>query len=338
VKALVTGATGFLGAATVARLRADGVTVRALVRSPQAVTDAEERCVGDLCDADALARAVAGVDWVIHAGARVSTSGRWEEFEAVNVRATAALIERARAAGVARFVHVSSLSVYAVPADGVTVSEDSPYDDGAGERGFYARSKLAADQVASAAMQAGAPLTIIRPGLLYGPGRKPPLARRTAAIGPLRVLLASPDYLLPLAYVDNVADAIVLAARTPAAAGRSYTIVDVHARQAEYARLYRQHSGARWLPVHAPVGVLRAAASAAERLAALLGRRSPITRHQVERTLRSASFTTRRAHEELGWQPRVPLEEALRRSFAGPPAQAQQGTHAAVHSRAGAGG
>lgn len=316
MKALVTGATGFLGAATVARLRADGIVVRALVRSAAAASDADERCVGDLRDPDSLTRAVDGVDWVIHAGARVSTTGPWEEFEAVNVRATETLIARAALAGVARFVHVSSLSVYGVPADGATISEDSAYDDGGGERGFYARSKLAADQVAAAAMRAGAAVTIVRPGLLYGPGRTPPLARRVAAVGPLRLLLASPDYLLPLAYVDNVADAIVLAARTPAARGRAYTIVDVHARQADYARLYRQAAGARWHPVYAPLALLRAAVSGAERAAGMLGRRSPITRHQVERTLRSATFTTHRAHDELGWQPRVPIDEALRRTFA----------------------
>lgn len=322
MKALVTGATGFLGAATVARLRADGIVVRALVRAAAAASAADERCVGDLRDPDALARAVDGVDWVIHAGARVSTSGPWEEFEAVNVRATEALIARATAAGVGRLVHVSSLSVYGVPVDGATISEDSPYDDGGGERGFYARSKLAADQVAASAMQAGAPVTIVRPGLLYGPGRTPPLARRVAAVGPLRILLASPDYLLPLAYVDNVADAILLAARTPAAGGRAYTIVDVHARQADYARLYRQAAGARWHPMYAPLTLLRAAVSGAERAAGIFGRRSPITRHQVERTLRSATFTARRAHDELGWQPRVPIDEALRRTFAAcrPPA------------------
>ncbi|MGH7788205.1 MAG: NAD-dependent epimerase/dehydratase family protein, partial [Candidatus Binatia bacterium] len=147
MKALVTGATGFLGAATVARLRADGITVRALVR-PGRRSEAEERIEGDLCDAACLTRAVEGVDWVIHAGARVSTSGRWEEFEAANVRATETIIQTAVAAGVSRIVHVSSLSVYAVPADGATVTEESAYDDDGGERGFYARSKLAADRVA----------------------------------------------------------------------------------------------------------------------------------------------------------------------------------------------
>jgi nucleoside-diphosphate-sugar epimerase len=332
---LVTGATGFLGAAAVARLRADGVTVRALVRSAGAHTEAHEQSVGDLRDADSLARAVDGVDWVIHAGARVSTTGAWEEFEAVNVHGTETLIRLAMGAGVRRIVHVSSLSVYAVPRDGATITEESAYDvDGGAERGLYARSKLAADQIASAAMRDGAPLTIVRPGLLYGPGRTPSLARRSVGVGPLRVLLASPDYQLPLAYVDNVADAIALAARVEAARGRSYTIVDVHARQADYTRLYRQISGARWTPVYVPTGLLRAGASAAERVAGLLGRRSPITRHQVERTLRSATFDTRRAHDELGWQPRVPLEEALRRTFAAQRAAAVAGAGAAMQSPA----
>jgi 2-alkyl-3-oxoalkanoate reductase len=113
MKALVTGATGFLGAAAVARLRADGLSVRALVRSGDGCAEADERCVGDLRDTASLARAVDGVDCVVHVGARVSTSGAWEEFEAVNVRATEALIQQAVTSGVRRIVHVSSLSVYA---------------------------------------------------------------------------------------------------------------------------------------------------------------------------------------------------------------------------------
>jgi len=313
--ALVTGASGFLGARIVARLRADGVRVRALVR-PGRPSDADERVEGDLRDETVLARAVAGCDWVIHAGARVSTTGPWEEFESTNVQATEAIIRLAAAAGVTRVVHVSSLSVYAVSANGATVTEESAYDDGGGERGFYARSKLAADKLARTAMQQGAPVTIIRPGLLYGPGNKPPLARRAVALGPLRLLLASRDYLLPLAFVDNVADAIVLAAQREVARGRAYTIVDVHARQADYARLYRQVGGQRWMAVYVPLRLLRLGLTVAERAAGLAGRRLPISRHQVERTLRSATFVTFRAQHELGWQPRVPIDEALQRSFA----------------------
>lgn len=316
MKALVTGATGFLGAAVTARLRAGGVAVRALVRGGRRGTAADEECVGDLCDADSLARAVDGVDWVVHAGARVSTAGAWEEFEAVNVRGTEALIERALAAGVRRIVHVSSLSVFAVGHDGATIEEDGAYEDAAEDRGGYARSKLAADQFASAAMRRGAPIAVVRPGLLFGPGRLPPLARRSAALGPLRLILTRPDYLLPLAYVENVADAIALAVQSEAAAGHAYTIVDVHARQADYVRLYHRLGRVRGRPVYVPVGLLRATAAILERGARALRRRPPITLHQVDRTLFSATFSSRRAREQLGWEPRVPLEEALRRTFA----------------------
>ncbi len=331
MRALVTGATGFLGAATVARLRADGVAVRALVRPGRAsaAATADEICEGDLRDDAALERAVTGVDWVIHCGAHVSTSGPWEEFESANVRATETLIRLAVAAGVQRFVHVSSLSVFAVPTDGATVTEDGAYEEAADERGSYARSKLAADRVAQAAIASGAPVTVVRPGLLYGPGRTPPLARRAIAVGPFRVMLASRGYLLPLAYVDNVADALVLAARTPAARGRTYTIVDLHARQAEYTALYRAASGATWRPVYVPLLLVRTAVRGAEVLARATGRRSPITRHQVERTLRSATFMTRRAQDELGWVPRVSVGEALRRSFAAGRAAEGQGAAAA---------
>lgn len=331
--ALVTGASGFLGARIVSRLQADGVRVRALVRSGRP-TGADERIEGDLRDDAVLARAVAGCDWVIHAGARVATTGEWDEFEATNVRATESIIAAAMAAGVTRIVHVSSLSVYAVPRNGATVTEESPYDDGGGERGVYARSKLLADKAARAAIERGAPVTIIRPGLLYGPGHKPPLARRSVALGPLRVLMARRDYQLPLAYVDNVADAIALAAGQEVARGRAYTIVDVHARQADYARTYREVGRQRWYPIFAPVGLISAAAGAAERGLAMVGRKSPISRHQVERTLRSATFVTFRAQNELGWHPRVSITEALKRSFAKPAEPAVDASPAAAQSLA----
>src|SRR5690606_11023193 len=109
--------------------------------------------------------------------------------------------------------------------------------------GFYARSKLLADQAAMAAIAAGAPVSIVRPGLLYGPGKRPPLARRAVGVGPLRLLLASPEYLLPLAFVDNVADGIVAVLHSEAARGRAFTLLDIHAPQVEYAKLYRQVSG-----------------------------------------------------------------------------------------------
>ena len=317
MRTLVTGATGFLGAAILRRLKSeDGETVRAFVR-PGRKPDVEvaEIAEGDLGDASSFAEALDGVSRVIHAGARVSTSGPWEDFDAANVRGTRELIEASEQAGVEHFVHVSSLSVYDVPADGVSLDEDSPLEAGAGERGFYARSKLEADGVAQEAIARGAPVTIVRPGLIFGPGRPVPLARRSIAAGPLRLLLASPNYLMPMAFVDNVADAVVLASREPEAVGRIYTLIDEHVRQADYARMFRQASGQSWRAVYIPPAVIQTAVSLVEGAARIAGRKSPVTRHQVDRTLRSARFDGSRARSELKWDPQVPVFEALRRSF-----------------------
>ncbi len=318
MRTLVTGATGFVGQAVLRRLAADeGQIARAFVRAGSAGRcEADEVVEGDLADPSSFAAAVDGVDCVIHAGARVETTGAWDDFEAVNVGATQALIEAAEAAGVGHFVHVSSLSVYDVPGDNAAVDEDSPLESDAGDRGFYARSKLAADRVAQEAIERGAPVTIVRPGLIFGPGRKVPLARRAVTAGPFRLVLASRDYLMPMAFVDNVADGLVLASRCPEAIGRIYTLVDEHIRQADYARMFRQASGASWTPVFVPPAIIRSAISVVESAAKVAGKKPPVTRHQVDRTLRSARFDGSRARSELNWQPRVPMFEALRRSFA----------------------
>ncbi len=319
MKTLVTGANGFLGSAILRRLaeREGGDEIRAFLRPGRSLSVAGDFDVayGDLADPGTFSAALAGVDRVIHAGARVATTGEWDEFDAVNVRGTRALIEAAQQAGVQRFVHVSSLAVYDVAEDGASVTEDSPLEADAGDRGFYARSKLAADKTAQAAIASGAPVCIVRPGLIYGPGRPVPLARRSIAAGPFRILLSSPDYLMPMAYVDNVADALILAAHSDRAAGRTYTVVDEHVRQADYARMFQQASGQSWRPVYVPGAAVRVAASLVEGVARAAGRKPPMTRHQVERTLRSARFDGARARAELEWHPQVPVYEGLRRSF-----------------------
>lgn len=317
-RTLVTGAGGFVGKAVLRRLALeDGEIARAMVRPGwSGASLATEVVKADLTDPSSFAAALEGVDRVIHAGARVATTGSWEEFEAANVTGTKALIEASERAGVGHFVHVSSLSVYDVPGDGVTVDEDSPLEAGASDRGFYARSKLEADKVAQEAIARGAPVTIVRPGLIFGPGRKVPLARRAVAAGPFRVVLASRDYLMPMAFVENVADGLVLASQRREAIGRIYTLVDDHVRQADYARMFRQASGESWTPVYVPPAVIRSAISIVEKAARVAGRRSPVSSHQVERTLRSARFDGSRVRAELEWHPRVPIFEALRRSFA----------------------
>ncbi len=317
MKALVTGASGFLGRSIVRRLRQEQVEVRALLRPGRILNEPGIEVVeGDICDDAGVDNAIRGVDWVIHAAARVETSGSWEQFAEVNVRGTRRVIRAAHTAGVPRIVHISSLSVYAVPHDGVTVTEESPYESEADAHGGYSRSKLAADRLALDAARRGAPVVVLRPALLYGPGKRPSAARQSFNAGRFKLILARPDYLLPLAYVDNVADAVLLAARAEDAVGKAFTIVDEHVRQADYVTRYLAASGETWRPVFLPVGLVATAASVLERALRLARRRSPITYHQVVRATRSARFDCTRAERLLGWRPAVNVDEGLRRTFA----------------------
>ena len=315
--ALVTGAAGFLGRAIVRRLVRDGATVRALVRPGRTVDlPGAEVAAGDVCDESAVGEALRGVDCVIHAAARVATTGRWEEFAAVNVRATRRLLWAAHAAGVRHIVHISSLSVYAVPTDGVTITEDSPYESESEARGAYSRSKLAADRVAMDAARRGVPVVVLRPGLLYGPGRRPPLARQSVTVNGVKLLLARPDYCLPMTHVDNVADAVLLAARTDAAVGQPFTVVDENIRQADYAIAYRAAAGEAWRPIFLPVTAVAWGARAVEYGCRALRRRPPVTYHQVQRATRSAYYDCARATAVLGWRPGISVAQGLRDVFA----------------------
>jgi 2-alkyl-3-oxoalkanoate reductase len=326
---LVTGATGFLGQRVVRRLLSDGHQLRALVRPgrqielPAAVEVAE----GDLRSADDIERVLRGVEAAVHCGARVQTTGARGEFEETNVEATRRIIAAAADRPV---VHVSSLSVYDVPRDGVVISEDSPYESGAGDRGFYSQTKLAADRVAMEAAAAGAPVIVVRPGVLYGPGRRPPLARQSFAFRSLRLILGKPGYLLPLAHGDNVADAIALALTQPRARGRAYTLVDPQIPLGDYLSLYRSVAKARWKPVFVPTVPLLPAVGVAAALFGVIGRRSPVTRHQIQRATWSARYDCSRARAELGWFSRVSLYEGLCQTVAPPPRAAVTATPALV--------
>ena len=317
MKVLVTGAAGFLGGSIVQALRSAGMDIRALVRPGRTVEgNGVEVCHGDVCDADAVHAAVRDVEGVVHAAARVATTGPWEAFADANVRATRRIIHAAHAAGARRIVHISSLSVYAVPRDGVTITEESPYESEAHSRGAYSRSKLAADRVALFEAGRGAPVVVLRPGLLYGPGKRPPLARQSVDAGGFKLILARPNYTLPLAYVDNTAAAVVQALQTDAAVGQAFTLVDENARQNEYVSLYRSVSGERWRPLFLPVRLVALAALGLERTLRLARRRSPISYDQVRRATDRAWYDCSRAQRVLGWRPNVSVREGLVRAFA----------------------
>lgn len=227
-RVLVTGAAGFIGcrAAEVLQL-GEGWQVRSLVHRPGGAARLArlpvELVPGDLKSREDMARAVQGCDAVVHCAIGTAYGQRREIF-AVTVEGTRHLVEAARAAGVRRFVHLSSIAVHGTGVQGV-LDEATPIRPRRG--GDYSESKAAAERIVARAARAGLPAVILRAGNVYGP------FGRTLSIRPIQylrrgrlVLAGAADSPSNTVYVDNLVHAIVraLGAQAEVADGRAFTI------------------------------------------------------------------------------------------------------------------
>jgi nucleoside-diphosphate-sugar epimerase len=227
-RVLVTGAGGFLGGRVVEILREHhGWDVVPLVREPKSAARLarwpDEIVIGDICSRADMDRAIKGCDAVVHCA--VGTSWKPDESRRVTVEGTRVVAEAALAAGVRRFVHISTLFVHR--RDGVsTVDENIPLDPPPDES--YGHDKLAAEQALAAVTARGLPTIILRPTRIYGP------FSRTFTIRPLQALSSgrlaiggNPDVPANMVYVDNVVAAIERALQAPDALnGSAYLISD----------------------------------------------------------------------------------------------------------------
>jgi predicted dehydrogenase/nucleoside-diphosphate-sugar epimerase len=227
-RVLVTGAGGFLGARAVELLRERfGCEPVALIRSPKGAARLArwpgEIVLGDVCSRADMDRALRGCDSVVHCA--VGTSWMPEESRQVTVQGTRVVAEAALAAGVRRFVHISTMFVH--QRDGLAViDEQVPLNPPAGE--IYGRNKLAAEQAVADLTRRGLSSIVLRPTRIYGPFSK------TFTVRPLQALLegrlaisGDPDVPANMVYVDNVVEAIARALEAPAALnGSAYLIND----------------------------------------------------------------------------------------------------------------
>lgn len=236
MRALVTGASGFLGGALVRRLvREERGEVAILVRRNsnlaglREVIDSVRVVTGDLADAASLERAAADVDVVFHSAARVDERGSRNRFWAENVSATERLLGAARSGGASRFVFVSSPSAL-MDRDGgdqVDIDESTPFP--ARYLNHYCETKAAAERLVLAANAPGFATCALRPRAIWGVGdRSGPIARLLgrAAAGSLPDLSFGRGVYASLCHVDNIVQACLLAADSPNVGGRPYFIAD----------------------------------------------------------------------------------------------------------------
>lgn len=308
---LVTGATGFVGQHLVKRLCEEGRDrVHIFVRNRQ---KAEvfyglpiEVVVGDLAHAEQVAAAAAGAEVIYHLGA--AKDGPWQAHVDGTIRGTTHVVQAALRQPGTRLVHVSSIAVYGVPRRPQhPLSEEAPYADG--RVTAYARAKIEAERVVRDAMRhRGLSATILRPGIVYGPGTSVFLSKIGCRLGNVFCVVGRGDVTLPLVRVDNLVAALLLAGRSTRGAGRIYHVVDDDCpTQTDYLRRLNTAGPVRYASIRVPYAVAAAVGWAVRRLRrchpAVAGLGETLSPLHLRSCTTELRFDTSRIKRELGWQP-----------------------------------
>jgi nucleoside-diphosphate-sugar epimerase len=225
----ITGATGLVGSHAAEEALTRGHRVKALVRASSDTrwldTLGVERVPGDLEDAEALRRGVNGADWVFNCAAKVGDWGTLEEFRRLNVAALRLLLDAASDARIQRLVHVSSLGVYEGRDHFGTDETVAP---AAQSLDAYTRSKVEAEALAlQYVKERNLPVSIVRPGFIYGPRDRTVLPKLLDALRNRRFFyFGTGEQILNCIYVKNLVQAIFLAASVPSAIGEVFNLTD----------------------------------------------------------------------------------------------------------------
>jgi nucleoside-diphosphate-sugar epimerase len=322
MRVCVTGGTGFIGGALVDRLLREGASVRVLARpSPRADALAKrgaEVIRGDLSSAQALDEAVRGTEVVFHGAAMVEGGGSRKQFMEANLGGTQQVFEACIRQGVPHVVYLSSIAVYGLIARGERIDELTPWDESPETRDSYAQSKIAADQyVSKVRLKADIGVTIMRPGIVYGPGRLLPVALLGFQAGKTSVVFGRRRLRFPITYIDNLVDALLLAAKTDGSLRRYIVIDDDSLTLGQYhaTRAAVDKTRAIFLPGWPLVLGAQAINLFAWFLPLGFGSQTAVVwSRQSRRALQDRWYNTSLIRKELGWTPRASLREAIEKT------------------------
>jgi nucleoside-diphosphate-sugar epimerase len=315
LSALVTGASGFIGGRLAEHLATEeGVRVRAMVRNPKRGERLRklqlEIVNADLLDLPSLRKAISGCDLVFHCAALVRETGDRSEFFQTNVKGTENILKAASENGVKRFIHFSSVAVYGMnPPDGA--DEATPYQPCGN---LYCDTKIAAEKAVWAAHQeARLPVVVIRPTNVYGPYSNPWTIRPIKLINSGQMMLIKGGTgLCNYVYIDNLIDATITATKRDPSVGQVYLITDGNAvTWKEFFGYYAAMAGKPKIK-SVPEWLGKTIALGMEITSRLTGKPPKITREAVGFLTRQARFSIEKARRELGYQPRISLEEGMK--------------------------
>ena len=320
MKILVTGATGFLGLALARRLKSRGDEVTVLGRNPALLAELERagmRAVrADLADAAAVRAACQGQAVVFHAAALSSAWGPAREFYRSNVLGTRNVIAGCEAASVRRLVHVSTPSIYFRYETRLNVREDAPLPSQPANE--YARTKLLAEAEIDQAFARGLPVISLRPRAIFGEGDNAILPRLIERLrqGRLRII-GDGKNITDLTYVENVVDALLLCAESPATTlGKKYNLTNGEP-QPLWPLIEKLCAALGFEYPHSqiPYPLALGLAGMLEGICRLLpGQPEPLlTRYMVGVLAKSTTLDIGAARRELDYRPRTSVAEGFER-------------------------
>lgn len=318
MNALVTGGTGFLGQHLARRLLELGYTVRVLGRNTsignQLKTEGMQFIPLDLTDAPALMEACRGQSLVFHCGALSAPWGKERDFYNANVLGTRHLTQGCQKFGVSRLIHVSSPSIYFDGQDCLNIREDAPLPNRAVN--FYAHTKRLAEIEIDNAFRSGLPVVTIRPRALFGPGDHtilPRLIRANQRLGVPFINLGKA--LIDVTYIDNAVDALLCCIDSPESTlGHKYNVSNgTPTTVAALMHGLFGKLGQELRPLHVAYPVAHGLAALLEGLShtVLLGREPLFTRYSMGVLAKSQTLDISRTQMELGYQPKITIEEGL---------------------------
>jgi nucleoside-diphosphate-sugar epimerase len=313
MSACVTGATSFIGTALVRRLHRSGQSVVALIEPAQ--NGESLRAMGievagvNLENPNSIEEVLNGTQVVYHT-ADANLAGTQSVFEACIRR------------GVSHVVHLSSISVYGSAQKGEVIDESTPYDIHIDERDDDTRAMVEAEQYAAAiGYKTKLAVTILRPGIVYGPGKPLPVALLGwRAARDTSVVIGSPKQHFPLTYVENLADAMVMV--TGGRGLRKFIVIDDEDLTLGYYHKIREEiEGTPTLFVPGYSLLLPAIGFEIVMWLPPLGFGARSKWRRVKLHLQDRRFNSRRIRDEIGWNPRVSLSNGIWQTLQHPPAE-----------------
>lgn len=318
MRVAITGASGFLGGALARAYCENGDHVITLVRKTSNISLLKELGVeiicGELTDENAFHTLLKNADLGIHCAGLTTDIGPWEQFVTVNIGSAKNFFEASLKQECPRVVYVSSVAVYGNGRHHRGTDEETSYETIIVDN--YTRSKIIADRMAFEYHQNyNLPVTVVRPGYIWGPGDRAIMPLLVEAIKSGRLAVADGGAnIMHLSHIDNVVQGVMLAARSEKSIGRAYNITDgSKVTTLRFLTDLLDIIGIEYKIRSFPYVPAYVAAYFLELYARLRRYRfkPPITRYTVRLSKYDQVFDISRAIYELGYKPRVNYREGM---------------------------